>query len=154
MITFKANPRLVKSSSCPNFLLIYNIWTFICKKMSKYWSLLVSVSLKYCTDKKASLNSSYFFSESNCRSFKISFKERNRVAKLGLERSRKKGRKKTGRIQSKWISTRARSFQSTCSGFGLRREYRAVAKILIILLEKSRVFHEFNLLVFLDFFPI
>jgi hypothetical protein len=44
-----------------------------------------------------------------------------------------------GRIQSKWTSTRARSFRSTCSGFGqfhrvmveLSWDYRTVVKLFI-----------------------
>ena len=52
MTIFKANPRLVKNSYCPKVILIYNIWTFICKKMSKIWPLLVFVSLKYCAEKR------------------------------------------------------------------------------------------------------
>jgi hypothetical protein len=52
IIIFKANPRLVKSSYCPKIILNFNIWTFICKKRSKTWPLLVLVSLKYCVEKR------------------------------------------------------------------------------------------------------
>jgi hypothetical protein len=52
MTICKANPRLVKSSYCPKIRLTYNIWSFICKKMSKTWPLLAFVSLKYCTEKR------------------------------------------------------------------------------------------------------
>ena len=52
-----------------------------------------------------------------------------------------------GRIQSKWTSTHARSFQSTCSGFGqfhrvivwLRRDYRVVVNFPLFLKKN----HEF-----------
>jgi hypothetical protein len=61
MAIFKVNPRLVKSSYCPKLILTYNIWTSICKKMSKSVKihskicqnpLLVFVSLKYCAEKR------------------------------------------------------------------------------------------------------
>ena len=51
MTIFKANPRLVKNSYCPKLILIYNISTFICKKMSKSWPLMPFASLKYCAEK-------------------------------------------------------------------------------------------------------
>jgi hypothetical protein len=32
--------------------MVNNIWTFICKKISKTWPLLVMVSLKYCVENR------------------------------------------------------------------------------------------------------
>jgi hypothetical protein len=52
MTILEANLRLLRNSYCPKIILTYNIWTFICKKMSKSWPLLVFVSLKYCGEKK------------------------------------------------------------------------------------------------------
>jgi hypothetical protein len=52
MTIFKTNPRLVKDSYYLKIILIYNIWTLLSKKMSKTWSLLVFVSLKYCVEKR------------------------------------------------------------------------------------------------------
>jgi hypothetical protein len=47
-------------------ILTYNIWTFICKKKSKTWPLLVFVSLKYCAEKRLLKTHVAFFYESNC----------------------------------------------------------------------------------------
>jgi hypothetical protein len=44
MTIFKAKPRQVKSNYCPKIILVYNIWTFICKKNLKTWHLMVLVS--------------------------------------------------------------------------------------------------------------
>ena len=51
MTIFNANFRLVYSY-CPEVILTYNIWTFICKKISKSWPLLVLVSQKYCAEER------------------------------------------------------------------------------------------------------
>jgi hypothetical protein len=47
-----AKYRVVKHSYYAKIILTYNIWTFICKKMSKTWPLLVLVSPKYCAEKR------------------------------------------------------------------------------------------------------
>jgi hypothetical protein len=67
MSIFKANFRL--NSYCPKFI-TFNIWTFICKKMSKTWSLLVLVSLKYWAEKR--FLKTHVFYESNCILFSVS----------------------------------------------------------------------------------
>ena len=66
MTIFKANPRIVKNSYSPKIILTYNIWTFIYKKMSKTWPLMVLVSLKYCAEKRLLKTHVAFFYESNC----------------------------------------------------------------------------------------
>jgi hypothetical protein len=52
MTIFKVDFWLTKNGYCSKIILNYNIWTFICKKMSKTWPFLVSVSLKYCAEKR------------------------------------------------------------------------------------------------------
>jgi hypothetical protein len=54
MTKFKANFRIVKIILWKSYWLTIKNWTFICKKMSKSWPLLVLVSLKYFAEKSFS----------------------------------------------------------------------------------------------------
>jgi hypothetical protein len=58
MTIFMANPRLEKNNYCPKIILTYNIWTFICKKMSKTVDFCESEILRW---KRASQNSRCVF---------------------------------------------------------------------------------------------
>jgi hypothetical protein len=68
IVKFMANFRLPNktNSYCSKIILTNNILTFICKKMSKAWPLLVLVSLKYCAEKRLLKTHVLFFYETYC----------------------------------------------------------------------------------------